>query len=194
MANLSKLTIGLGVGTVACAIGGWVIAAPYLSAQALQTALVKGDGDAAIQKINFPLLRESLKTQVGQYITEQAQNSKDPNAAASVVMAQAMMGPMVDGFVTPDMLKMTLKGQTPKIPGMTPESAPAEAKGNPFEALQKGNPEEQPEVSMGYSNPNRFLVKVADKKDAAKKITLVFGRDGLDWKLSEVKLPMDQMK
>jgi Protein of unknown function (DUF2939) len=193
MANVSKLAIGIGAGTVACAIGGWLVAAPYFSAQALHNAIVKGDGDAAVQKINFPLVRESLKTQVGQYITQQAQTSKDPNAAASIVMAQAMMGPMVDGFVTPDMFKMALKGQTPQIPGMTPASA-KESNGNPFEALQKGNPDEQPDVSMGYSNPNRFLVKVTDKKDATKKITLVFGRDGLDWKLSEVKLPLDQMK
>jgi hypothetical protein len=194
MANVSKLAIGIGAGTVACAIGGWFVAAPYLSAQALQSALVKGDGDAAIQKINFPLLRESLKTQMGQYITQQAQTSKDPNAAASMVMAQAMMGPMVDGFVTPEMLKMTLKGQTPQIPGMKTEPSSPESKKNPFEGLQNSNPDEKPEVSMGYANPNRFLVKVADKKDNTKKITLVFGREGLDWKLSEVKLPMDQIK
>jgi Protein of unknown function (DUF2939) len=194
MANLSKLSIGLGSGAVFCAIGTWVVSAPFLSAQALQTALVKGDGEAATQKIDFPKVRESLKTQMGQYITQQAQKSTDPSAAMSATMAQAMMGPMVDGFVTPDMLKMALKGQTPAIPGMTPTSSSSEAKGNPFESLAKGTPDDQPNVSMGYANPNRFLVKVTDKKDMAKTITLVFGRDGLDWKLSEVKLPMDQIK
>ncbi len=89
-------------------------------------------------------------------------------------MANALLNPMIDAFVSPEGLAAIMSGKKPDI-----------AKHDSQENINS----EESSLSMGYETLNQFVVRVSNKDKTAGETLLVFSRDGLTWKLSAVIFP-----
>jgi hypothetical protein len=83
----------LGGCVLVCALGFHVVANPLLAASSLRSALADGDGNKVVEMIDFPALREDLKSDL-----DAALSKDDPMARA---LGGAMMTGVIDNMVQP---------------------------------------------------------------------------------------------
>jgi len=117
-------------------------------------------------------LRESLKGQFSAMMAKEMAKEKDagnPFAALGGMLATAIVGPMIDGFVTPDGLKAMVQHGSFK-----PDA----------------NATQQPEQqwTVEHDGIDRFAA-LPVVKPGEKAPKLVFKRDGLGWKLVDIEMP-----
>jgi hypothetical protein len=158
----------------------YVGTAPYITLYQMKSAAEKRDGEALSEHIEFPSVRQSLKDQMNAVFMK----SVGPEAAANnpfVALGAAIAGVMVDkvveSYVTPAGITSLMAGEKPKA-----------AKGG---GENNDEPNRRPlsDASMSYESVDKFVVKVKTEND--KQVKLVLRRRGLDWKLTEVILPLD---
>lgn len=165
----------LGIAFAALLLGGGAyVGSPYLAANDIKNAAISGDADQLEDKVDFPAVRESLKSQVSTALTQKMNTDpsmKDnPFAGLAMVMIPAIVDKTVDAYVTSDGLSALVRG-----------AKPAEAKAAPSS--------ENPDVEYTYEwvNADRFRVKTANSKTQKVGPTLVFERQGFtSWKLVKV--------
>jgi len=152
-------------------------ATPYLTVQQMRNAAAARDAERLAGYVDFPALRESLKSGVQARLAGQERNERGeptPASAMGAAVAGALLGPLVDSLITPEALGRLLQGQRPAsalLPGHNAEP----------EAL---------ETQMGYESPGRFVFSVKKQGDDEEPVDLVLRRDGvLGWKLAELRLP-----
>lgn len=151
---------------------GWYVGSPYLAMHNLKEAVREGDRDDLAEKVDFPAVRESIKSQAKAVMMAELTKEKDSNpfAALGGMLAMAMIDPVVDGIVSPDGLRVMVdKGQI---------RAKADAEAN-----------KAPEVAwaIAHKGMSRFTAK--PEGGDVKAPELVFKRDGVSWKLVDVVLP-----
>jgi Protein of unknown function (DUF2939) len=170
-----KLAILSAVSTGVVAIGvGGVYFSPYLTLNHLKTATANRDADALAGEIDFPSLRTSIKAGVRSQVLKQiAANAGKTAIPANQEMVGKMVDPAVDKIVTPAGLEQLMED---KVPGAKIDIAD----------LEKNIADS--EVKMGYESLDRFVVRIVDKVDRAKEVSLILKRDGLAWKLSGVDI------
>ena len=81
----------------AVALGGAYLASPLLALKSLQGAIGSGDAKKLETLVDFPEVRENLKTQVTAMMA--AKPGEDPKMAA---FASMLIGGLVETMVTPD--------------------------------------------------------------------------------------------
>lgn len=176
-----KLVLGLIVLLIAC----WIYASPYLAVQGVKKAVKNGDAVALADYVNFPALKESLKASFTAQMTKSMGKMKDnPFSALGVGMANALINPMIDALVSPEGLSGMMNGH-PNIANLKEEK---------IQEARSGANDDEPIVKMGYESFNRFTVKASDKSNPTLEITMVFLRDGLSWKLSAIKFPIEEIE
>jgi len=151
--------------------GGWFYATPWFAMSGLRDAARDGDQVELRQRIDFPALRDSLKTQLSRQIEEEAARSTSPlevNAAGSGI-AKAFVEKMVDSVITPQsMASLLVSGSlVPKLDGQSHEDIEWRVKReglSEFRAWPEG-------------------------QDGAAAPALVFKRNGLSWRLSAIEIP-----
>lgn len=154
-------------------------ATPYLALHQIRSAAAAQDAAKLAGYVDFPALRQSLKTGVqarliGTERDEQGQPSRAHVMGAAV--AGALLGPMVDSLITPESLARLLQGQQPM----------AAATGIGGEPAQPG----KLQTHMAYEGPDRFVFSVRKSGEDEEPVDLVLRRDGLlHWKLAELRLP-----
>lgn len=166
MKKLVVILIALGI--------AYFFASPYLAVRGLNKALQSGDQQALEAHVDFPALRESLKAQMRQAVTAElgAEASADnPFAGMAVAFVSALVDPMVDSMVTPSGLSTLIKEAHKQQPA-------------PDDDAFAG-------ARMGLKGTSEFHVTVG--KEADKSYKLVLLRKGLDWKLSRIELPMQEL-
>src|SRR5476649_634211 len=112
---------------VVVAVLGVIYASPYIALDRLKRAADARDAQTVNQYVDFPLLRESLKDQVGQLLTRKIdiQKSGNPLAMIGAMIGAALIGPLVDSYATPDGVAAILNGIPPKgDPGEKPPIPP----------------------------------------------------------------------
>lgn len=165
----------LGIAGAAFLVGGAAYAgSPYLAASNLKDAAISGDADQLEAKVDFPAVRESLKSQISAALTQKMNSDPDmkdnPFAGLGMMMIPAIVDKAVDVYVTPDGLSAMVQG-----------NKPSDAKAEPAK--------ENPDIEYTYEwvNADRFRVKMTNTKTNEPGPTLVFDRQGFaSWKLVKV--------
>jgi hypothetical protein len=166
----------LGGSAVVVLVVGWLYATPYLAVRGMRSAADAKDGAALSTYVDFPAVRDSLKTSVsGRVASLAAPMQGNPLAAFGAAVATAFADPMIDALVTPESLELMLKGNLPQqAAGMVAATSP----------------DAEVETTMGYAGFNSFLLTVKAKGLMTNPIGFVMTRNGVfSWKLSAVRLP-----
>ena len=131
MSRASRSVVVTLLVVVVVAVLGVIYASPYIALDRLKRAADARDAQTVNQYVDFPLLRESLKDQVGQLLTRRIdiQKSGNPLAMIGAMIGAALIGPLVDSYATPDGVAAILNGIPPKgDPGEKPPG-PSESSG-----------------------------------------------------------------
>ncbi len=157
-------------------IGGiaWYLVSPLYSMSQLRDAAIAGDEAALAERVDFPSLRESFKSQLrAQLEAEMGKKevSDNPFAVMGSTLVMGMVEPMVDSLVSPKGIKtLVAYGQFDGRGGSRP-----------------GGGKDKLKWSLERRGFNRVLAKPsAGRKD--EEVALVFDRDGLGWRLVGVEL------
>jgi hypothetical protein len=161
---------------VLCAAVVYLYFTPYLAVRKMQAAAESGDSRTLERMVDFPALRTSLKDEVRTAAARQVTGERRSRAAAvggAVVgmVAGAVTDPVVNAVVTPTGVGLLLQGRRPG-------ESPAE----------EGRWRKEVRISRGYEGTNRFVVRYLDRQSGEERLTLVLRREGLDWRLTGVRL------
>jgi hypothetical protein len=197
---------------VACAIiviitfGAASFASPFWAMRQLRAAAAAGDPAALEKYVDFPALRESVKTELqATVIAPMVANSKlkdSPIAGLGAMMATAMLGPVVDSMVSPAGIAKMVQGH-PEAMGAAPPDAsepasPATQSATPAAAPTTSAPDSSSQAERKavvhpvshYDGLSHFVVTYDVDGSTAKSAQLILRRDGpFSWKLAGVKLP-----
>jgi hypothetical protein len=180
MSIKTKFFAGIGIlGLVA--VGGYWYGSPYLAMKATQTAAQTNDAETFNEHVDYPLLRESIKGQMAAVVSEQMGDLAQSKAgAAGAALGLAMLGPMVDAFVRPEMMmKAMSNGKMLPKPGEGSGSSSAD-----------GTPKKELKWDFTRNGPNTVVAVPQDPSSTTASPGFVFKRYGFaDWKLTEIRLP-----
>ena len=206
MSRTSRFIVIALLVVVVVAVLGVIYASPYIALDRLKRAADARDAQTVNRYVDFPLLRGSLKDQVGQLLTRRIdiQKSGNPLAMIGAMIGAALIGPLVDSYATPDGVAAILNGIPPKgdpgekppvppessgamaaAPGTTPAQPPAPAVASP--SAQKP----PPQTTAGYRSFDTFAVNYQHGTGDAR-YSAILRRYGLfSWKLVAVEFNND---
>lgn len=170
--------IGAVIAAVGIAIGAYWYASPYLAMKSMQAAAEAKDADAFNDYVDYPRLRESIKGQLAAMVTEKLGASDNGAQSFGAALGMAMLGPMVDAFVRPEVvMKAMQEGKMqPKAGAGGDGSSQANLEPVKWDIQRKG--------------VNKVIAYGGSEAVASKKPGFVFERVGFaSWRLTEVRLP-----
>lgn len=160
----------------------WAVA-PVLTAQALIRAAKAGDAGAIEKLVDFPSLRDSLKSELNTELM--ARMSRDPRVAESglgglgMMLAPMILSGAVDAVVTPRVVAHMVTTAEAPDPTRRPKPEPAEGRAEGRDIHQ----------AWGYRGLNEFAVTLTDRDRPDDHLALILERRGLfQWKLAAVDL------
>lgn len=162
----------MALGAIALALvsgAGWYFASPGYALMQLRDAAIQGDETELEERIDFPKVRDNLKTEFRAQMTQQLAKETDGFAQLGGMMAMGMVDGMVDGFVNADTMgNMVREGQLKK---------------------QDGEPAGQSlEWNIQRRGFDRFTARPKGQA-IGDSPALQFERDGFGWRLVEIDLP-----
>jgi hypothetical protein len=167
------------------AIGGYVAAGPYLAIHGISEAIEKRDTAQLSRYVDFPALRANLKAQLSDYVVRRGGPELQSSLLGAVALGVAgdLAGAGVDTLVTPAGIGALLQGQDvwKRATGDTAGSD-TWAPPTPARPLQGAH--------HRYESFSRFTATTQTRDGRA--IVFVLSRDGLQWRLSNILLPLDQ--
>ena len=181
------------VAAALAALLAYVATGPYRTVDAIREAVKAEDPRALAKQVDFPALRGSLKAQLGDRLVREAgpEAQSSPFGAFGLRIANGLVGGLVDAMVTPVGLAAIMEGRRtwrrvdgfgalPSSPSSAPADADTDADAESREPLHG--------AEYRYESPSRFTATVQD--DSGRPIVFVITRDGLRWKLSDIRLPL----
>ena len=89
---------------LALMFAAYVAASPYLTAYQLFTSAENKDAEALAENIEFPILRENVKSQLNASLSQQlaSAGNDNPFAAMGAAFGSVVVNSMVDAFITPE--------------------------------------------------------------------------------------------
>jgi hypothetical protein len=179
-----KRWIGLVV-VLLLALGAYVGAGPYLTVRAIREAVKTQDAAALSDQVDFPALRASLKRQLGDRLVREAGVDVQSSllGAFGLSLASGLVGGVVDAMVTPVGLGAMMEGRKvwKRVDGGL--SSP-DVQGDPAAAKEPLHG-----ARYRYESASRFTATVQD--ESGRPLVFVMTRDGLQWRLSDIRLPID---
>jgi hypothetical protein len=165
--------------------GAYAVATPYITLSQMKSAVDKQDSEAIAEYIDFPSVRASLKDQLNAVMAAEMskQGMQDnPFAAVGVALAGAMTDRMVEVYVSPAGLRQMMAGEAPN--SKTRPGTDGGAGG------QDGKSQKKPlaNATTAYEGVSKFVVTVKGEK--GKTVRVILRRSGLDWKVTDIVLPM----
>lgn len=155
----------------------WFWASPSLAMKGLRDAALAGDKQELSDRVDFPSVRESLKSQVRVYaMAEMAKEKDNPMAGLGIMMMGPMIDNMIDGLVSPSGMKALVENGKLQKPD---EAAGGNAQGEADWIVKRDG-------ISGF----RAVPKTASGDKAP---TLIFKRDGLSWRLIDIEIPAGGM-
>ena len=162
------------IGAVVLALAA-LYATPFFALHQMREAARAQDGQALAAWIDFPAVRDSLKSSLRAKLIG---GNVNPAHVMGAEVAGALLGPMVDALITPESLGRVLQGQPPARAALPVETATA--------APEVETPVE---TRMGYESPSRFVFAIKPQGSDDDPVELVLHRDGLwGWKLAALRL------
>lgn len=161
-------------------VGGVYFGSPYYAVYSLRNAAIEADTDKLEASVDFPSVRESMKSQLSASLMTHMQNDpnmrNNPFAGLGALMAPAIVDRAVNTFVTSDGIAALVRGQKP--------NQYAEVKENP-----------DIDSSSEYLSADRFRVRLRNTKINEDGPSLLFERRGFaSWKLIKVELPSNLLE
>jgi hypothetical protein len=192
MSRTSKSLLAVLLVMILAAALGYVYASPYLALDRMKRAADARDAQTVNGYVDFPLLRESLKAQVGELLTRRidVRHSGNPLALLGAMVGAALVGPLVDSYATPDGVAAILNGIAPRAdPGQAPPSPPPVA--GPTPPMTSAPPQKAPkppQTTAGYRSFDTFVVNYQHGAGDAR-YSAILRRYGLvSWRLVGVEL------
>ena len=150
----------------------WYMVSPSWAMRGLKEAALSGDKYELRERVDFPAVRESLKSQFRAIMAAEMAKQKDDNpfAAIGMALASAVVDPMIDSLVSPEGIKAMVENGRMK----GPNDAAAD-------------PGKQVDWSIEHKGLDRFIAR--PQTDNSKAPSLVFKRDGLGWELVDIDVP-----
>ena len=159
---------------------------PLLALYNLKNAAVAGNRDQVADAVDFPAVREDVKSQMMASLqTEMTKEKDNPFAAMGVAMGAAMVDKLVDAFVNADTITNVMKNGELRGVKQAPPSAGAESE-----------PKSDVKIDVKWISIDSVNVIVSEKNDPNKKpVSLRMKKNGLlGWKLVGIKLPIDEAR
>ena len=169
---------------VLVALLAWTAIGPYRTFDAIRDAAQARDAAAMAKQVDFPALRSSLKAQLGGHLLGKvgAPAPDNPFAVFGLGIANGLVGGLVDTMVTPAGLGAMMEGRKvwDRASGLPP----------PSREEPRDGPEPRPlqDAQYRYESLSRFTATVHD--DQGRPVVFVMTRHGMDWKLSDIRLPL----
>lgn len=91
----------------------WFVAMPAAAARALVEAARSGDLAEISERVDFPMLRQSLSAELSRAALAQVGAESGAAAALGGALANAVVGPAVERLVTPSGVALLLQGTPP---------------------------------------------------------------------------------
>jgi hypothetical protein len=159
-------------GIVIIAAVAWYFASPAYTLSRMKAAAESNDADAISTYIDYPSLREDMKADLMAQMMVEAEKDTSGFGGLGMAFGAAMIGPMIDGMVSPAGMKAAFAANRAK-PSSGPTAKVPKALGMKEDPVIK---------RRGFSE---FVVTSKKEPDSG----MVFKRHGLSWKLSGVELP-----
>lgn len=163
-------------------------ASPYVALHEMQAAARAGEGDRLARHVDFPAVRESLKSQMQAMLTKRMlrEDLKDnPFAAFGMLLAGSMVGMMVDNMVTTESLASIVNSGKPKPPAGEDVSSVDQ----PTNSHSSNDTSKPPRITRYYEGLGVFKVEMHDAETDKLMLTLVFNRDGwFGWRLKAIRM------
>ena len=169
---------------VAVLLFGYLAAGPFLAYNAIRTAVQAHDTAELAEHVDFPVLRRNLKLQIDDYVVRKAGADVQSSllGAFAVRIASGDAGGMVDTMVTPAGIGALIEGRT-----IWHRASGGGVTDNTYENAPP--PDRLREASYGFESLSRFTATVEDED--GDPLTFVLSREGLRWKLTDIRLPLD---
>lgn len=153
---------------------------PYRTLAAIRAAIVENDAAALAGHVDFPALRASLKAQLEDRLARRFGEQANESLFGQVALGVA--GVAVDGAVE---VMVTPLGLGALMQGRDMWRGAREAFDPPAPGAVTPVPLQDPEHR--FESLSRFTATVPD--DAGRPVVFVLTRDGLRWRLSDIRLP-----
>lgn len=156
---------------------------PFWTVHQMRSAAKARDGDRLAQYVDFPAVRESLKTQLTAGITKRADSEHSGNPVRSLgeALAVGMAGTLVEALVTRESMVRMMAEARPPSPTRQPDAG-----GPPRERRR------EVETDVAYEGLDQVRVAIKDEGSNRQPVIVVLSRQGLvSWKLTAIRLPDD---
>ena len=146
---------------------GWFWLSPDRAVRGLRSAAREGNAEQLSRHVDFPVLRENLKTDIkASLLGNRKVDPDNPLAGLGVLVGNTMIDGLVDTFVSPSAIAAVARGYQPNA--------------------ASSSREEERSYSIKRRRPNSFVVEFNDASANAPK--LIFSRRGLRWQLTRIEI------
>ena len=182
---LSVIAVGSGV-----LVGAYYAVSPWLTVNKLKQAFEEKDTRQIEKIVDFPELRQDFKETAKATIMKRAAKELEGNpfAALGMMMANAIIDPLIDQVVSPAGLEVLFTTgevslETSNISGETKSESDSRSSKEEFEL----DPDLR--MNMYYTEVNEFKIEISNK-DVVEPIAFYMERDGFaDWKVTGMEIP-----
>jgi hypothetical protein len=162
------------VGVVAClVVGGLFLAGPYVALYQLRSAANQDDAQALSELVDFDQVRTHTKIRLRTNIERRVPAGFSGLARVGAAVAGAALDPLVDSVITPQTIASWVKESPSSPPGSQTKAQRVETKTH-------------------FVSLSQFEASV---NNGAANVDLVFTRNVLRWRLSDIRfdLPLDKL-
>jgi hypothetical protein len=154
----------------------WGYSAPERSLEGLRAAARSGDAAALEEVVDFPALRESVKSQVeAAFQRRAAEPDGEALASFAAILGERIMEPTIDRLLTPEVIAGLASGRTQS--GGTDVT----------------DDEGLPDHEVDWVGLGAFRLHFPDQTEGTSGFWLEFQRQGVAWRLVGAGLPADMI-
>ena len=186
-----KQLLGLVAAGTGVLLGAYYAASPWLTVNKLKQAFEKKDTRQIEKIVDFPELREDFKEIAKATVMKNAAKELEGNpfAALGMMMANALIDPLIDSVISPAGLQALLSTGE-----MSVQPSDVLNENNSWSSKESTTEEFKPSpdlsVKMNYTDLNEFKIELSNKKVIAEPISLFMEREGFaDWKVTGIDIP-----
>ena len=186
-----KQLLGLAAAGTGVLLGAYYAASPWLTVNKLKQAFEKKDTRQIEKIVDFPELREDFKEVAKATVMKNAAKELEGNpfAALGMMMANALIDPLIDSVISPAGLQALLSTGE-----MSVQPSDVLNENNSWSSKESTTEEFKPSpdlsVKMNYTHLNEFKIELSNKKVIAEPISLFMEREGFDdWKVTGIDIP-----
>ena len=169
---------------------GYLVVGPYLTLNAIRTALETEDLERLTEYVDFPELRRNVQSQV-QALLAKRNLGPDDAARSTVVVGDVIVEAWVERFVTPATILSWAAGES-TVPIVAAE---ASANADDSVVMLETPPPVQTffeDVRTSYESISRFAIWVSNDRD--EEVGFILTRRGFAWKLTNIVLPEHELQ